>query len=289
MPTASYLIDDMQVKLGDPSGLIYTSANLLNWLNGAQTDFCEKAMPLRRIDATTVGTGFNRFPIPSDKIMIEGVFSRYAIGIKLKALTFTDWNTQVAACPGAVGYDSDSWTEFDQTLYVHPAYGVASKSTLCPIGESSTATTIRVLSTTGFKSWGRLLTTSGEEIEYTSMDSTHFYGCTRGVGGTTAATIFKGSRITQCDLWIVYRRAAQDMATGADVPEIRSVYHEKLEYYAMYLAYKQTGEEEKSRDMYALWMEALKAAQYSAMREHLSPIGLEDINSQGWNSLNGAR
>ena len=289
MPTASYLIADMQVKLGDPSGLVYTSANLLNWLNGAQTDFCEKGMPLRIIDATVVGTGYNRFPIPSNKIMIEGVFSRYAIGIKLKALTFTDWNTQVAACPGAVGYDSDSWTEFDQTLYVHPSYGVAGKTTLCPFGESSTATTIRVLSTTGFKAWGRILTGNGEEIEYTSLDSTNFYGCTRGLGGTTPTFISKGGRITQCDLWIVYRRAAAEMATVTDTPEIRSVYHEKLEYYAMYLAYKQTGEEEKSQAMYALWKEALQEAQYSAMREHLSPVGLEDVNSQGWNSLNGAR
>ena len=220
--------------------------------------------------------------------MIEGVFSRNSIGLKMKALNFTDWNNQVAACPGAVGHDSDCWTEIDQTMYVYPAYGVAGQTTFLPFGETPTATTLRCFSTKGFKQWGRILC-SGEEIEYTSIDATNFYGCTRGLGNTNPTFLNKGGLVTQCDLWVVYRRNPTAMATMTDSPEIKSVFHEKLQYYAMYLAYKQTGEEDKSTSMYTLWREAIKEAHYMSMREHLSPMALEDISSQGWNSQNGAR
>lgn len=280
----------MQVRLGDPSGNIYTSANLLNWLNEAQKVFCMEVMPLRQLDATIIGTGFQRFPIPSDKIMIEGVFTRNSIAMKMKALNFTDWNNQVAACPGAVGKDSDCWTEIDQNLYVYPAYGVAPKSTFSPLGATATATTLTVLSTTGFKPWGRLLINqSGEEIEYTGIDSTHFYNCTRGVAGTTASIIFKGGRITQCDLWIVYRRNPVTMATVTATPEIRSVYHEYLQLYAMYLAYKQTGEGEKAKALYDQWEETVKRGWWTAVREHLSAMTIRDTETEIFNHTDGPR
>jgi hypothetical protein len=289
MPTASYLISDMQVKLGDPSGNIFSTGNLLNWLNEAQRDFCFKVTPLRQIDATIIGTGINTFPIPTGKIIFDGVFTRNRIGMKMKALTFTEYNTQVAACPGAVGIDSDSWTELDQTLYVYPAYGTAAVSTLCPIGENATTTTIRVTSTTHFKAWGRILTSNGEEIEYSSIDSTHFYGCTRGLGGTIAASISKGARITQCDLWMVYRRLPTTMSAMTDTPEIRETYHEGLQLYAMYLAYRQTGEMDKAKTMYTRWEELIKRADYVESREHLDLISLHDTETQGFNHLDGPR
>lgn len=279
----------MQVKLGDPSGNIFSTGNLLNWLNEAQRDFCFKVTPLRQIDATIIGTGFNKFAIPSDKIIFDGVFTRKQIGMKLKALTFTEYETQVAACPGAVSYDTDCWTELDQTLYVYPAYGTSPASTLCPFGETSTATTIRVSSTTGFKAWGRLLTSNGEEIEYTGLTSTTFTGCTRGLGGTSPQTISKGARITQCDLWMVYRRLATTMTAMTDTPEIRETYHEGLQLYAMYLAYRQVGEMDKAATMYSRWEELIKRADYVESREHLDLISLHDTETQGFNHLDGPR
>ena len=293
MPTASYLIADMQAKLGDPSGNIFTSANLLNWLTEAQTEFCTNGMPLRTVDATIIGTGFQRFPIPSNKIMMEGVFSRNSIGIKMKALDFDRWNTQNAACPGARGHDSDSWTEFDQTLYVFPAYGCAPAA--CLLGASITATdvTIPVNTTAGFKQWGRLLLGS-EEIEYSGIDGTHFYNCVRGLANSFASPWTPpsggaGVMIQQCDLWMVYRRNATALATVTDTPEIRSVWHEHLEYYAMYLALTQVGETDRAQAMYGAWQDSLKAAQYSAMREHLGRVGVLDTESQLMNSLDGPR
>jgi hypothetical protein len=298
MPTASYLIADMQVKLGDPSGNIFSSDNLLNWLNEAQTEFCQAVMPLRQVDATTIGTGFQRFPIPSDKIMIDGVFTRNSIGMKMKALPFDAWNNQVAACPGATGKDSDSWTEIDQTLYVYPAYGCAPATTVISQNVSPTVTTIPVASTSGFKPWGRLLLKPGaffagnvEEVEYSSIDATNFYGVTRGLGGTVAGSHFTkgGTNVIQCDLWMVYRRTATTMTQMTDTPEIKSCWHEHLQIYAMYLAYQQVGEQGKAQAMYQTWQDALEGAKYSAMREYLGTMHLHDMETEGFNHLNGPR
>jgi hypothetical protein len=247
-------------------------------------------MPLRIIDATIIGTGIQRFPIPSNKIMIDGVFTRNSIGMKMKALTFTEWNDQNAACPGARGKDSDCWTEFDQTLYVFPAYGVRPAQSLLAVDISSTDTTIQVISTAGFKAWGRILMDS-EEIEYSSIDATHFYGCSRGLGNTVAVghTSSGGSLARQCDLWMIYRRTATALATVTDTPEIKSCWHEHLECYAMYLAYAQVGESEKAKAMYGYWKDALQGAKYSAMREYLGTMTVHDTETEGFNSLQGPR
>lgn len=276
MPTASYLIADVQAKLGDTSGVIYPSAQLLKWLNQAQTEFCQTVLPLRQVDATSISTGLQTFPLPNDYIIMEGVFSRNSIGIVMKHMTFTDWNNQMAACPGARGIDSQVWTELQNTVYVHPAYGVRAAQTLFNGILTATATTLTVTSTAGFKAWGRIRL-DNEEMEYSSKDSTHFYGLTRGVGGTTAAqhNDTGGAAVYQLDLWMVYRRQSVDMGTVTDSPEIRSVWHEKLEYYVMYLAYLQAGEGEKSGEMYKKWNEALEEAQYAAQRETLSPMNLD--------------
>lgn len=289
MPTASYLIADMQAKLGDPSGNIFTSANLLNWLNEAQKEFCLENTPLRQVDATVIATGVNVFPIPSDKILWDGIFSRKQIGTKLKYLTYTQLNTQIAACPGAFGYDSDSCAELDGKLYVYPSYGTSAATAFCPFGATSTATTITVTSTSGWKAWGRFLTSSGEEVEYASIDGNNFYGCTRGVGGTTPASINKASKITQCDLWMVYRRYAKTMTAMTDVPEVPSVFHEGLEHYAMYLAYKQVGEMDKAKLVYGLWEEFVDRANYIASKEVLDSISIRDTETQLFNHLDGPR
>src|SRR5210317_91977 len=59
-------------------------------------------------------------------------------------------------------------------------------------------TTISVASTTGFDSTGSIVIDT-EEISYTGTTSTTFTGCTRGAGGTTAASIASGITVAQFD------------------------------------------------------------------------------------------
>ena len=67
--------------------------------------------------------------------------------------------------------------------------GTASQGTTLNVGGTlaSNATSITVSSTANFPSSGAILIES-EWISYTSKDSTHFLGCTRGAFDTTAAT-----------------------------------------------------------------------------------------------------
>ena len=64
---------------------------------------------------------------------------------------------------------------------------------------TDSVTTITVASTSGFDSSGTLHI-GNEEITYTAIgSSTTFTGCTRGAGGTTAATIASGVTVAQFD------------------------------------------------------------------------------------------
>lgn len=60
---------------------------------------------------------------------------------------------------------------------------------------------IQVDSTTGFQSAGYIVA-ENEIIQYTSVDATHFLGCTRGKYGTTATAHFSGDSVSQ-GLWMV--------------------------------------------------------------------------------------
>lgn len=61
---------------------------------------------------------------------------------------------------------------------------------------NNSVTTITVASTAGFRSSGVVLIGS-EQIRYTSKNSTQFLTCTRGFGGTTAASHLNGVAVTQ--------------------------------------------------------------------------------------------
>lgn len=295
MPTASYLIADIQVKMGDPSGNIYTSANLLNWLDQGQKLFCEQALNLRYTDATYVTTGLVRIPLPSDIIMMEAIITnRGRIPRKLKRVTPTDFFNQQTAVQGVLATDPVLWTEIDQNIYVYPRYNGLSQATVLSAGVTTTDTSVSVGTTSGFTSRGgplRIVIASGtgsEEIEYQQIGTGTFTGCTRGLGyAGSVGTWTTGASVTQADLLMVYRKNPMPLATVTATPDIRSVYHEKLELYAMYLCYQQTGEMEKAASMYELWQQSIKDALYSAGREFLGPMANRDYNTQQITGLYG--
>lgn len=295
MPTASYLISDVQTKMGDPSGNIYTSATLLGWLDEAQKDFCLRSMVLRTIDATSVSTGLIRIPLPSDVIMVELLeTSRGGIPRKMKRITSTDFFNQQTAVQGVLATDPTLWTELDQNIYVYPRYNGLSVATVLTQAVSAATDIIYVGTTAGFRSRGLIrLRIDSEEIEaaQSSTGSTTasgtFFNLTRGCAQTTAASHSTGATLTQLDLAIVYRRSPQPLATVTASPEIRQIYHEKLELYAMYLCYMMTGERDKAQDMWTLWETACQDAKYSAEREHLGQMGVRDYNSQQITGLYG--
>lgn len=295
MPTASYLIADVQVKMGDPSGNIYTSANLLNWCDQAQKIFAEQALSLRFTDATWVTTGLVRIPIPTDVISIEALItSRGRIPRKLKRVTPTDFFNQQTAVQGVLATDPVLWTEIDQNIYVYPRYNGLSQATTLAAGLTTTGATAVVGTTAGFSTRGgplRIIIASGvgsEEVEYQQASTGEFQNLTRGLGPAgSVGTWTTGASVTQGDLLIVYRRNPVALGTVTATPDIRSVYHEKLELYMMYLCYQQTGEMEKAQSMYQLWQQAIQDSMYTAAREYLGPMSNHDIHTQMITGLYG--
>lgn len=72
------------------------------------------------------------------------------------------------------------------------------ETTTTSTSHTDSDTTITVVSTTGFDSAGTIII-GNENITYTGITSTTFTGCTRGAGGTTAASIDSGTTVAQFD------------------------------------------------------------------------------------------
>lgn len=81
---------------------------------------------------------------------------------------------------------------------------------------TSTATTITVASTSGFIQNSGRLTIDSEKIMFTYLDSTHFYGCVRGVENTTAATHLTAATVTENNVWLFYSRLHNEIVVRDD-------------------------------------------------------------------------
>lgn len=300
MATASYLIADMQAKLGDPLGNVYTSANLLNWLNEAQKDFCMQQLALRTMNATDVQHGQTYFGVASDRIMIEFAATRVQIPKVLRHVTPTEYFAQVGACPGAVSIDPEIWTEINDNIYVYPAYGRDSASTALPFDIGPVQTTIEVFDTASFTASGNFRiggpADTLEYITYDSKDASHFFGCVRGASGTNGqshdgnlVTGFAASVVQGQHFWTMYRKLPTVLMNMTDTPEIREAWHEHLEYYAMYLAYAQTGESDKASDMYDTYTKVMKEIKWAIAKETLSTMSVHDLETMARPTMYGPR
>jgi hypothetical protein len=75
----------------------------------------------------------------------------------------------------------------DSALRQYPMAAYSAQNTYLTAAVNSSATQLDVFNASSYPATGTLLVDS-EKITYTSRDSTSFYGCVRGVGGTTAAS-----------------------------------------------------------------------------------------------------
>ena len=285
MTTASALISDLQVKVGDTAANFLTTALGLTWFDEAQKKIVEILQPLDRTATRSVAQYQEAFAVPSEVIMIEAVTSLQGIRRILKRVTPSEYNLQKSAVQNAIGYPQ-IWTEKDGYIYVWPQIGTASLTTTVNASTTAAATTVTMASTGNLRSNGRV-TIDSEEIEYTNKTSTTIAGCTRGMGGTTAATHVSAATVTQMDLEFYYTRHAIALASTA-APEIKPIWHENLQLYVAYLYYMSEGNVSKAQVMKALWDEVIKEATYIAEREHMAgPLTVKDIDTQRLTTLYG--
>lgn len=103
-----------------------------------------------------------------------------------------------------------------QYLSYFPMNSTANKSTTLSSTVTDTATTIPVVSTTGFLNNHGRLTIGLEKIYYTYKDSTNFYGCVRGMEMTTAASHLSTTAVSENNVFIHYNRLPVSVTVESD-------------------------------------------------------------------------
>ena len=131
------------------------------------------------------------------KTLTAGVV-RYSIPTTAKTV---DYNTFRIVKNSDLGNSGYRLGQLDYNEYINAVSDQEDEinTTTTTTTHTDSVTTITVASTTGFDSAGTLHI-GNEEITYTAIgSSTTFTGCTRGAGGTTAASIASGVTVAQFD------------------------------------------------------------------------------------------
>ena len=103
-------------------------------------------------------------------------------------------------------------------LFPYPTAS-ADATTLGAAIVTTTATTITVVSTSGFDAQGRFKVDS-EVISYTGLTATTFTGCVRGEEGTTAATHLIAAAVTKRDVIYYAQEEPSDLVNETDSTQI---------------------------------------------------------------------
>lgn len=285
MANASVLIADIQRKFGDTAGNFADSTILLTWLDEAQGQFCDDLYPLVRTKGYTISDDQDSITIPSNMILIEVATVTRGLRRTIRSVKPGEWENQRSMVQNAVGYPV-IFTQKDNRIYFWPRFESASLTTTTGASISTTTTTVLCATTGNLRSFGRV-TIDSESIEYTNKNATSILGCTRGVGGTTAATHASAATVTQEDFELTYRRSP-DALTATTAPEIPDNYHTDLEYYCLYLLHKSEGNDIKANQYLQLWSEFIRQAKYKFGRKTLAgPLMVRDIDTQRVTGLYG--
>lgn len=104
-------------------------------------------------------------------------------------------------------------------IEIYPLVSSAAQTTTLNGALSATATSITVVSTSGFSPSGRIIIDS-EVISYTNTSSTQFRGCIRGLEETTAATHTDTTTVTERDIVYTANREPENLVDIADETEV---------------------------------------------------------------------
>src|SRR3990167_45847 len=240
MATAGSLITDVKVQFGDPDGDFITDAIGLEWLTSAQERLCHEVLALDEIKDYALTARQKRYDLPTNCIIPFTVSWWKLSTKKLSYIDPSTWDDVEVSRLNTTGTPT-SYSIIRRQLVVGPSAPVSDSATALASGAALvTATTIGLTAASGtFRTRGWLENqTSGEIIEYTNVATTTVTGCTRGVHGTTAASVASGEQFKEIDLQLRYRKHPDSLTATTASPEVTSVFQRYLEYYVLFLAWK---------------------------------------------------
>lgn len=103
-----------------------------------------------------------------------------------------------------------------QYFGAYPTNSTSAQTTTLTDNIAEDSTTIEVASTKGFiRNLGRMKIGT-ETIMYQYCDDTKFYGCIRGIEGTTPQTFASGTTVTHCNLILYYAKLPEKIEVDDD-------------------------------------------------------------------------
>lgn len=237
MATTANLITDVRSRIVEATASYFTDAEIVRWLNQGYRRFLSQTEWNERCTAITVVANQFEYNLGSDLIKVQDV--RWADQYKVWFRDLEEFGryvgqsaSQTAARPYL--YRLMPGNNNIMRIYPKPTDSSAT-TTISDCSVSTSVTTINVLSTSSFPSYGRIIIGS-EQILYYAKTSTSFTQCVRGDGYTTAATHAFGNTVYYAPLEVYNVFQPIDLVSGTSDPVTPAMYDEALINYACHVA-----------------------------------------------------
>ena len=187
---------------------LFSNKNLIAQFQGVLDQYAAFTKAIEDIFTVPVVAKTRSVDGPTDIIRGEGYRfmeiwlqgRKYPINIKSLNTTQTEYPTLTTT--GVPQYVS-VWKD-EISFYPSPSSSHASTTVTSEVGTADT--TINVASTSNFPPQNGRLTIGSEKIKYTSLTSTTFVGCTRGIEGTNAGLHDPDAVVSENNLVVYYRK-----------------------------------------------------------------------------------
>lgn len=267
MATAGSMLANVRQVIGDPDRDYVTDAVGLEWLSKAQEEFCDEVLPLDEFKAYAVTAKKVRFDLPTDAIIVMRLMWYQTRTEKLRYLGPHKFAEYEESFPNSTGSPPDHYTMERRQIVVGPQVPQTNSATALASGNiASTATLLGLTAASGtFRSKGFVIIGS-EVIEFHALATTTLTPVTRGMFGTSPASIASGAQVTQVDMIAAYRKIPAALTATTASPEIPVVWHRHLEQYLLYLAWLARGDKDKAQLAMAEYQDMKKRAMKTAGR-----------------------
>ena len=272
MTTLTNLQDDLQARMADKSGRFLVDADATRYLNIAYHEFVSKTEILIREWGFSVTDNQYLYSSPSDMIKPGIMMWMQSSRRQLiyRPLNYFAENGGLDLTQSGPSY-SFCYYEGDDKFRLWPTPSATSEATAINQGGgiSAAVTTITVDDASNLRSSG-WVQIENEKILYYAKSGNILQQCSRGVGGTTAATHSDDIAVSQIDVHLWYYYQPADLSSGSDTPEIPAPYHDNLVLGALYHSLRSDGRDKEASVIFQEWTVALGYAKGEAQKAQSS-------------------
>lgn len=216
--------------LSESTPKYWSDAELTNYINYGETDFCVKTDCLEDISTMSSVQYQADYDLPDNYTKIKRV--EIIKGSSIYEIRPEDLIEHYTGIVKTTSSPPEGYNIFEEKLRLRERPSSAAPyTTLSAAITTTTATTISLTSGSGFPSNGRVYI-DDECIKFWNNSSDTLTGCERGAEGTTKATHLSGATVYLRDIWVYHYKKDVTLTSDSDTPSIPAQFHEALAWYA---------------------------------------------------------